>query len=309
MKIRGIFAVCLVMMLAVGGYAAEQAKTDAPVAAPKADAVAPATEAKITVSVKDAPIADVLASIASQAKQKILLESNVKGKVSLNVEGITLDAALTAVCKSTNQVWRKVYIDPKSELIEKPDRFAATLRLMAGMSFPDLVVAGASNSKIGVHCQQKQGVEDAQDRIVKDLGMVPIYLVSNDALVAAKEAAKNTAVSKYTQSAKDQLDMFMKMTPEEREQALLDSLNLMESVGSDYYASVMQTLMNSNPDNLRRIMARQTDMLFSMSAEQRRSMMRMNMEAMKFITPEQQKILQEDAMAIMEQMKNQQPAP
>jgi hypothetical protein len=146
---------------------------------------------------------------------------------------------------------------------------------MAGLSFPDMVISGSSNNKIGVHCQQKQGVEDAQDKIVKDLGMEPIYLVSNDAAVAAKEAAKNTAVDKYTQSAKDQLDMFMKMTPEEREQAVVAGLNMMDNVGPEYYASIMQTMMNTNPETLKRLQARQTEMVFSMPQEQRRQMIKM----------------------------------
>lgn len=303
MRITTLFAICLMLACAVCGYAADAPATPEPAK----DAVkAETTAAKITLNVKDTPIAEVIKSIASQTKQKILQESNVKGKVTLTITNTSLEAALGAVCKPANLVWRKVYIDPKSELIDKPDRFAATLRLMAGLSFPDLVIAGSSNNKIGVHCQQKQGVEDAQDKIVKDLGMEPVYLVSNDAAVAAKEAEKNTAVNKYTQSAKDQLDMFMKMTPEEREQALLASLNMMDNVGPEYYSSVMQTLMNSDPSNLKRIMSRQTDMLFSMSQEQRRQMIKMNMQMMQNITPEMQQMLQEDAKAIAEEMKNQQ---
>lgn len=299
MKIRALLVVCILMALSVGGYAADE-KTPSLV---KTEPVA----SKVSLDVKDTPVADVVTSISSQSKKKILLESNVKGKVTVNAQDLTVEAALSAVCKSTNLVWRKVYIDPKSELLEKPDRFAATLRLMSGLSFPDVVVADASNSKIGVLCQQKKGVDDAQDKIVKDLGMEPVYLVSNDALVAAKEAEKNTAVSKYTDMAKKQLDMFMEMTPEEREQALLDSINLMDSISPEYYSSVMQTLMNTNPEALRRIQARGTEMLFSMSTEQRRAMLRMNMQAVSTITPEQMQILQEDAKAVAEEMKNQQP--
>jgi len=308
MKITAFAVICLVLVIAVCGYAADgQAKPEPTKTEATVTAAALASVPKITVSVKDTPVADVIASIAGQTKQKILLESNVKGKVSMTVSDVTMDSALSAVCKSTNLVWRKVYIDPKSELLDKPDRFAATLRLMAGLSFPDLVITGSSNNKIGVLCQQKQGVEDAQDKIVKDLGMEPVYLVSNDAAVAAKEAAKNTAVNKYTQSAKDQLDMFMKMTPEEREQAMVASLNMMDNVGPEYYSSMMQTLMNSDPENLKRVMSRQTDMLFSMPQEQRRQMIKMNMQMMQNISPEVQKMLQEDAKAIMEEMKNQQP--
>jgi hypothetical protein len=295
MKIKAIMVICFVAAFGVVGYAAEQVDPGS---------VKP-NPSKVSLSADAMPAADAFASLASQSGMKILLESNVKGKVTVSLKDVPLDTALNAACKGTNLVWRKVYIDPKSELLDKPDRFAATLRLMAGLSFPDLVVAGSSNNKIGVICQQKQGVEDAQDKIVKDLGMAPVYLISNDAMVAAKEAAKNTAVAKYSSMAKDQIDMFMKMTPEEREQALADSLNLMDNVGPEYMASVMQTLMSTNPENLRRLVSRQTDMLFSMSADQRRTMMRFNIEAMKNITPEQMKILQEDAMAIAEEMKNQ----
>lgn len=303
MKITAFAVICLILATAVCGYAA-----DAPA---KAESVQPVVKtepvaSKITLDVKDAPVADVIASIASQSKQKILTESNIKGKVTLTAHDLSVDAALSAVCKSTTLIWRKVYIDPKSELLDKPDRFAATLRLMAGLSFPDLVVADSSNSKIGVICQQKKGVEGAQDKIVKDLGMEPVYLVSNDALVAAKEAAKNTPVSKYTEMSKKQLEMFMDMKPEEREQALLDSLSLMDNIGPDYYSSIMQTLMNTNPETLQRIQKRGTDMLFSMSTEQRRSMLKMNMQAGSSITPEQQQILSEDMKAIMAEMKNQQ---
>lgn len=300
MKMRSLMMCLFLLILSVCCYAADAPAKSEPAGISKTEPVA----GNIKLDVKDAPIADVITSISAQSKQKILSESNVAGKLTLTVENLSVDAALSAVCKSGNLVWRKVYIDPKSELLDKPDRFAATLRLMAGLSFPDLVVAGASNRKIGVVCQQKQGVQDAQDKIVKDLGMEPVYLVSNDALVAAKEAQKNSAVSKYTDMAKKQLEMFMQMNPEEREQALLDSLNLMDNLGPDYYSSVMQTLMSSNPEALQRIQKRGTDMLFSMSTEQRRAMLKLQIQSSGSITPEQQQILAEDIKAIKEEMQN-----
>ena len=198
------------------------------------------------------------------------------------------------------------WIDEKSGLI-----FPLVDQADAGFAFPLVIHIGLSFQFVRIDSEasiQKQGVEDAQDKIVKDLGMAPVYLVSNDAAVAAKEAAKSTPVSKYTDMAKEQLDMFMKMTPEDREQAMMAGLDLMDSVGPEYYSSIMQTMMNTNPEKLQRLQARGTDMLFSMSTEQRRAMIKMNMGAMKNITPEQMKILQDDAAAIAEEIKNEQPA-
>lgn len=294
-----LLVIAIVLSLSAVGHAE--------VGASKVDPNAAKGMVDVTVSASGTPVRDVLASLASQSGQKIIVESSVKGTVKSAVKAESLDAALTVVCKAANLTWRKVYIDPKSELLEKPDRFASILRLMAGMSFPDVVVAGSSTAKVGLLCQQKQSVEAAQDKIVKDLGMEPVYLVSNDATIAAREGV-SAAVKNYSKATQDQLDMFMKMTPEEREQALLESLNMMDNMGPEYYASLMQTLMNSNPESLRRLQARQTDMLFQMPADVRRQMIRINMESIKNITPEQQKMLNEDAMAAMEEMKKAQPA-
>jgi hypothetical protein len=98
----------------------------------------------------------------------------------------------------------------------------------------------------------------------------------------------------------------MKMTPEEREKAIAASMNMMDQVGPEYMSAVMQSLMDSDPENLRRMMSKQTDVMFSMSQDQRRALIRFSMESMKNMTPEQlrmQKMMQEDAMAVMEEMK------
>lgn len=299
MKMTVSLVVVLVLLLAAAGLADVGPSKVDPFAAANGTLV-------VTVSADGTPVKDVLASLASQSKNKIIVESSVKGTVKVGVKDTSLDSALNTVCKANSLTWRKIYIDPKSELLDKPDRLAAILRLMTGMSFPDVVVAGSSTNKVGLICQQKQGVEGAQDKIIKDLGMEPVYLVSNDATVAARQGT-SAAVNSYTKSAKDQLDMFLKMTPEEREQALTASLDMMNNIGPDYYASMMQTLLNTNPDTLKQLQARQTEMLFQMPAETRRAMIRMNMDAMKSITPEQQKMLQEDAMAVMQEQKNAQP--
>lgn len=269
---------------------------------------APKGTLEVTVAADGVAVADVLTSLASQSKQRILVESSVKGMVKEGIKEKSLESALSTLCKANKLAWRKVYIDPKSELLEKPDRFAAVLRLMSGMSFPDVVVAGSSTNKVGLLCQQKQGVEGAQDKIVQDLALEPVYLVSNDATVAARQGT-SAAVNSYNKMAKDQMDLFMKMTPEEREEAMMASLDMMNNVGPEYMASVMQSLMNTNPETLRRLQARQTDVLFQMPVETRRAMIKMNMDAMKNITPEQQKLLREDAMAVMEEMKKDAPTP
>jgi len=309
MQIRFLRALLLLVMaltLAAGSFAAESTGKE-PAKTEPAAAAAKDTEVKVSVSAKDTKVREVLDSLAKQSKEKLIIESSVKGEVSSQ-------SALSAVCKSSKMEWRKIYIAEDSKLLEQPDRLAATVRLMSGLSFPDMVLAGSSLSKVAVHFGEKNAVQKAEASLPKELGMVRVYLITNDAATLARalakenEAKKNSesaAVQKYADIAQEQMDMFMKMTPEEREQALVSNLNMMDQVGPEYMSAVMQTMMNIDPENLRRLVSKQTEMLFSMSPEQRRSMMRFNIEAMKMITPEQQKMLQEDAMALMEEMKSQ----
>lgn len=306
----------LVFGLSVIVVAAEPASTDKPQAASAPAKPDESKVAKVSIEAKDSKVKDVLESLAKQSKEKFVIESTVKGTVaSLSLKDVSLESALGAVCTSAKLQWRKIYIAPDSKLLEQPDRLAATVRLMSGLSFPDMVLAGSSTNKLGVHFEDKKAVTGAEESAVKTLGMAKVYLITNDAAVAAKALAKekeaekkdsaNTAIEKMGDLAKEQIDLFLKMNPEEREEALVSSLNLMDQIGPEYMASVMESLTKIDPEHLRRLVSKQMDMLFSMSPEQRRSMTKFNMEAMKMITPEQMKILQEDAKAIMKEMEEQ----
>ena len=218
-----------------------------------------------------------------------------------------LETILGTICKMGKFDWRKIYIDPDSKLLEQPDRLAATVRLVTGLSFPDIIISGSSGKKNAMHCETNKGVQAAFNTVAAAEGLKPVYVITNDAAVAAKEAEKNKAVNKYLDTAREQIDSFMNMTPEEREQAIVASLDLMNNIGPEYMSNVMQTLMSSNPEYLRNIVSRQTEMLFNMPTEQRRAMMRMNMQSMSSITPEQKQMLQEDAKTIMEEIQKEAP--
>lgn len=247
-----------------------------------------APEVNVSVTASGTRATEVLASLAKQSKEKIVVESTVKGKVTVTLKDAGFEAALGAVCDSGKIVWRKLYIAPDSKLLEQPDRLAATVRLMSGLSFPDLVIGGSFSGKVAVHSENAKAIEAAVEPLAKELGLTRVYLITNDAAVAAKALAKDeqsekeTPVGKYTNMTKQMVDMFMKMTPEEREQALLEGLNLIDQLDPGYMSSVMQTMMDADPQMLRQMMAKQTQVLFNMTTDQRRAMMRLNMEIMTY---------------------------
>ncbi|MCE5199195.1 MAG: hypothetical protein ABFD54_03110 [Armatimonadota bacterium] len=295
MRYVSFIVIAVFLITSVVAFAAEVTDTKAPenVAA-----------AKVTISADETKIGEVLDSLAKQSKQRIIIESTVKGTVKLSVNDVPIEAALTAVCKPAKLQWRKIYISPTCPLLDQPDKFASTVRLMSGLSFPDMVMAGSSVDKFGVHFQDKKAVNSAETIAPKDLGMTLVYLVTNDAAVAekSKQAEKDKAVDEYTDLAKKQLDAFMKMTPEEREKALVASINLMDQVDPSYMAAASQALMNTDPDTFKRIQARSTEMMFSMSQEDRRRMIKFGMQMQGTMTPEQIQMLQEDSKAVMEEL-------
>ncbi len=261
---------------------------------------------KITLSQKDAKMVELLAEVARQSKDRLVIESSVKGTIpSVEVKDQSVEDVLTVLCKLGKIEWRKVYISPDDKLLEQPDKFASTVRLMSGLSFPDMVLAGSSGGKTEVHLGNKKAIQPAEEIAVKALGMTKVYLITNDTAVAAKGLAdeKSKVIDKMGKLAKEQIDTFLKMTPEEREEALVSGLSLMDQIGPDYMNAVMQSMMNIDPEYMHRIMQRQFDALFSMTPEQRRAMMKMQMQAAKFITPEQMQMIQEDAAAIAKEMQ------
>ena len=309
--IMRLATLAVVAALLSGTWAAETvpaAKTEN--TAEKTDAAA--AELKVSVEAKDTKIAEVLDSLAKQSREKLIAESTVKGTIaSLSLKNVSFESALGAVCSSAKLQWRKIYIAPDSKLLEQPDRLAATVRLMSGLSFPDMVLAGSSTNRVCAHLEDKKAVAGAEESAAKTLGMARVYLITNDAAVAARALAaekesKTANAEKFAQLTKDQMQMFMQMTPEEREQALVSNLNMMDQVGPEYMAAVMESLAGIDPENLRRVVSKQTEMLFGMSAEQRRAVMRLNIEAMKMITPEQQRILAEDAAEVMKEIQAEQ---
>lgn len=302
---------CAAMLVLVMGAGVWAAETTTGAKDAKTTDTKPA-EVKVSLSASDTKVKELLESLAKQSKEKLILESSVGGTVgSLSLKDVSLEPALTAVCKAAKLEWRKVYIAQESKLTEQPDKFAAIVRLMSGLSFPDLLLAGSSTGKTAIHLSEDKAVGKAREVLPRELGFTQVYLVTNDAAAAARALAKENgktepgseAVGKYTQMAKEQMDMFMKMTPEEREQVIFESLNLIDQVDPSYMSSVMQTLMNSDPENLKRMVQKQTEVLFHMSEEQRRAMMKFNMKSMEFITPEQRRMLEEDAKAIMQEMQ------
>jgi hypothetical protein len=297
-------AMCLLLALAIGATAEITAAPPKP------------TEVKITIDADKKSVTDVLKIIADQGKERVVLESVVKGEVTLSLKDKSFEDALGKICESCKLDWRKVYIGKDAKILEQPDRLAAAVRMVTAMTYPDLVVSGASTHKVGVFAKEAKAVARFDDKMAGDLGLVRVYLITNDAKVAAKLAENdkdkkaNEALDNYVKMSKGMMESFLKMTPEQQEQAMMEGLNMMDQFPPDYTATAMRVMMSLDPQLLRDKLSRQTrsayDAMFSMPQEQRRAFFKMQMEmaqsGMSAMTPEQQQMMQDDIKAIQEEM-------
>ena len=274
-------------------------------------AAAQVFDVKVTVEADKTKVTETIQSIAGQAKEKVIVESVVKGEVTLSLKDASFETALTKICDSCKLEWRKVYIAKDAKVLEQPDRLAATVRLLTSMGYPDMVVAGSSTGKLALFARDEKAVGKVDDKLAQQFGMAPVYLVTSDARAAAKlvekdkEKKSDATLDEYTKSAKALMDSWLKMTPEQQEQATVEGLNMLDQYGPNYAAAAMRAALAIDPEMLKQKLVKQTQAMFDLTQEERRALLRLNIQMSAMLTPEQQQILQEDSKAVQEEMAGQ----
>jgi len=255
----------------------------------------------VSFSAANEKVSSLIDRICKETGARILMEKTADVKVTASVNDIALEDALTAVCKAGELEWRKIYLRVDSPLLKKPDALAATVRLMAGLQFPDVLIERTSTQENLVHAAERRAVEAIPLSLRKDMGMVSVYVISNDkADKLAKEKAESR-VEKYAELSREMMKLFMEMTPEEREQAMATGLQMVQQFDPRYMAEMTKSVLQ-NQQFMGQIMQSQMNMLFSMSPEDRRAILRMQMQAQTYMTPEQKQVLMEDAKAVMQEL-------
>ena len=288
---RYLALLAAVIALASGAFA-DAPKTDTPADKP----------ATVTFYAAEEKVSSLLDRICKQTGARILVETTAANvKIRASVKDIPVEDALTAICKNRDIEWRKILLKADSALLKKPESLASTVRLMAGMSFPDILIEKTSKPESLVHIANKPAVDAIPEEMRKDLGMVAVYLVTNDKADRVASDKANTNVEKYKKLSKESMELFMKMSPEEREEALAAGATQMEQMDPKYLAEMSQSVMK-NPELMQRMMQGSSNMLMQMSTEDRRALIRSQMQMQQYMSPELLKLMQEDAIAVMKEM-------
>jgi hypothetical protein len=275
---------------------------DAP-AAPKT----PAPAAKMNLEYKDADVRDVLKEVGQKLGERVLVEKSVQGKITLSLKDVDISGALTPLAKAVKCEWRLLYLPKQSPLLDNPDGLASTVRLIGRLQFPDVVISDSTTPTRLAHICEIPSVKAVSGTVASNENFVKAYLVTNDVAATQREAKENAKLNdkaaKYAAMQKQMLDMMMEMTPEEREQAFAESTEMWLNMDPSMMGEMMKSMMKMNPEVIAKMNQAGMQYFMQMPAETRRAMIRMNMNSMRSITPEQMKVIQGDAEAVIKEMQ------
>jgi len=260
----------------------------------------------LSVEYSDKPAAEAFADLAQKGGATILVESSVKGKVTLSASDVSVENALAAVCKSLDVQWRKLYIQQKPGEELKADSLAAVVRIISAARLPDVIVSGSQDEKPMVFAKRTRFAIDA-DVMVTDTDLKPVYLVTNDRAAAkkAEDTAKTddkpkekTKAEKYADMQKEMMSDFLEMTPEERTEAMRQSMNMLMQMDPGIYKEMSLAAIKSMDSQMMGDMMRMNmQMVMELPTDQLVEIMKINMQAMQNLPPEVMQKMMEAAKA------------
>jgi hypothetical protein len=267
-------------------------------------------EVKVTIEASTTPVADVLADIAKQSKETILLESLVSGNVTATVKDSSMEKALDVVTKALGLQWRKIQVPQGSVLAKDANALAAQMRTVLSLRFPDLIISPEGAGGSFIHVQRELSANQIMKAVPPAAGFVTVYLVTDDRKAYEKELKDESRkkVAKYVDGSRELMEMFLEMSPEERQAVMRESMNMMTQMDPAAMQEMMTSMFEQSPDYIMEMNRMGMEAMLGMSPEARRNMLRMSMrqqmELMNSMPPEFMQMLQEEAMAIAAEMMN-----
>lgn len=249
----------------------------------------------VTMQFSDKPADEAFQELAQKSGQSILVESSVKGKVTLSVNDVSFESALSGICQSLEVQWRKLYVDQRPGEELKADSLAAVVRVISAAKLPDVVVSERGSVKPMIFAKRTK-MAVAPDDLVKDTGMKLVYLVSNDRAAAKKSEGEakpqeTDKVKSYVDMQAEMLTAFLQMTPEERKEALRQAMQMMMQMDPGIWEGMMDATWSAMDDRMMgQMMQMGTQMFAKMPPDKLADMMarqaRMAAEMMKSLPPE-----------------------
>ncbi len=201
------------------------------------------TPAQSTISVDftDMDISQALATLAQKAKITVVVDPNIKGKVTCSLNDVQPEQALATICKLNKLTWVKTYASAGSDTSKldatKLINLLDALKALGGNSliWEDPASGSATVFASGVKLESEKVASMATD-----LKLKPVYLVRGESSASTEAAKAAQQGPKQVQSisvmmppsdpraaAQEVWSYFAQMTPEQRGQVMHEIRHMM----------------------------------------------------------------------------------
>jgi hypothetical protein len=240
--------------------------------------------APLTLRFERTPLETVARQLGEQAGRGIVLDTGVRrsNPVTLSAEAASLEDALNKVTGPLALSWKKIYLPKREKTLsaEEVRNAARALELFEGrgviLEEPAIGTATLFMRSVPAAAAFEAKVKTTWPH------MQPYYLITSPRAAAQRESVRRDAARKQEQPSIDdylaierrQLDLFMRLSPEERAAGIARSMDLMLQMDPAVMQEMMQAGMQAWIQSMQK-----------MTPEQRQEFIRRSMQMMQSIPP------------------------
>ncbi len=205
---------------------------------------------KVSLHVKDTQLSQVASELSKQANVKILVDPNVTGAVSADLNELDLDQVLSLITQGQGYRWHKLYAMPDESGGISMEQVRAQLRALETLQDTPMVVFDPATRKQTVFARMnptdaEKGVDPAK------LGLMPFYYLSKPEApptIAKQEEAKpddSPIARQLADLDRERAELFAQMSPAEQRAIGGLELSSMLSMPADYQVQMMSSMFRA----------------------------------------------------------------
>lgn len=204
--------------------------------------------AKVTIDAKDMALDQIVMKLSEQAGVQIILDTGVVGSFSGELSDIEIEKLLNLITDANNLKWQKLYAKPDEEGKIPMSNVKAQVEAISILEDTPLVVFDPATGKKTVFARLEQKAVDSAVDPGK-LGMKEFYFIFKPKdPVKVEEKPEESAAAKFGQLRQQQMELFMKMSPEEQKAAIEQEVACIMNMPTEDQVNLMKGFFGAARD-------------------------------------------------------------
>ena len=203
----------------------------------------------VNLSAQELPLDQAITEIGRQSGARIILDTDVSGKVNASLNNLALDQALDVIAASNGLKWQKVYVAEEPDGKSTLEQIKAQLSLLATLSKLSIAAYDPESKEQIIVLRQPVTKDTPPPLSPEMLGLTPFYFVSLPKAPAPETPKETASTTKdYATLQAERMKAFQNMTSDQRQTAFREEIeqemNLPEDVRRDMVRDRVSAIRN-----------------------------------------------------------------